>query len=73
MIELDLRPLIPPERHKLIFENWNDLKPGQTLKIINDHDPKPLYYLFQAEYANQYEWEYELEGPIDWAVKIKKL
>jgi uncharacterized protein (DUF2249 family) len=73
MVELDLSSLIPPERHKLIFQNWDKLKAGETLKIINDHDPKPLYYYFQAEYTNQYEWEYEQEGPKDWAVKIKKL
>jgi uncharacterized protein (DUF2249 family)/iron-sulfur cluster repair protein YtfE (RIC family) len=73
MIELDLRPIMPFERHELIFQKWDSLKPGQTLKIINDHDPKPLHYQFEAEYTNQYEWEYEQEGPKDWVVKIKKI
>jgi uncharacterized protein (DUF2249 family) len=40
---------MPFARHELIFENWNALKPGETLKIINDHDPKPLRYQFEAE------------------------
>jgi uncharacterized protein (DUF2249 family) len=73
VIELDLRPIMPFERHELIFQKWDSLKPGQTLKIINDHDPKPLHYQFEAEYTNQYEWEYEQEGPKDWVVKIKKI
>jgi len=46
---LDLRPLSPVERHKQIFERWKKLPPGNTLKIINDHEPKPLYYQFDAE------------------------
>lgn len=73
MIELDLRPIMPFERHELIFQKWDALKPGETLRIINDHDPKPLHYQFEAEYKGQYEWEYEQSGPKDWMVKIKKV
>lgn len=70
---LDLRPLAPFERHQMIFQEWDNLKDGQTLKIINDHDPKPLHYQFEAEYKNKYVWEYEKSGPKDWVVKVKKL
>lgn len=73
MVELDLRPIMPFERHDLIFEKWDALKPGETLKIINDHDPKPLHYQFEAEYKGQYEWEYVQKGPKDWIVNIKKV
>ena len=52
---LDLRPMPPFERHEKIFQLWDELKPGNTLKIINDHDPKPLHYQFEAEYKNQYD------------------
>ena len=72
-MELDLRVMPPFERHEKIFEMWDALKPGETLRITNDHDPKPLHYQFEAEYTNQYEWEYEQEGPKDWVVKIKKI
>lgn len=70
---LDLRSMPPFERHEKIFQFWDSLKAGQTLKIINDHDPKPLRYQFEAEYKNRYEWQYEKEGPKDWIVKIKKV
>lgn len=69
---LDLRPMPPFERHEKIFQLWSSLKAGQTLKIINDHDPKPLSYQFEVEYKGKYGWEYEQKGPKDWIVKIKK-
>jgi DUF438 domain-containing protein len=72
IVELDLRQIMPFERHELIFEKWEALPAGDTLRIINDHDPKPLHYQFEAEYKDHYEWEYEEKGPRDWKVAIKK-
>jgi len=69
---LDLRPMPPFERHKKIFQVWDELKTNETLRIINDHDPKPLWYQFEVEYKDKYEWEYEQKGPQDWIVNIKK-
>jgi uncharacterized protein (DUF2249 family) len=65
--------MMPFERHEKIFEMWAGLTPGETLRIINDHDPKPLRYQFEVEYKGRYEWEYEQRGPTDWIVKIRKL
>ncbi len=73
MQTLDLRPMPIPERHEKIFQIWDTLKPGQTLRIINDHDPKPLWYQFEVEYKDHYAWEYEQTGPNDWIVRIKKI
>jgi uncharacterized protein (DUF2249 family) len=70
---LDLRLMRPAERHEKILQKWDNLKPGQTLKIINDHDPKPLRYQFEAEYTGMFEWEYEQQGPVDWIVNIKRI
>ncbi|MBI4187346.1 MAG: DUF2249 domain-containing protein [Chloroflexi bacterium] len=70
---LDLRQIMPFERHERIFEKWDALKSGETLKIINDHDPKPLHYQFEAEYKDHYQWQYEQSGPKDWIVDIKKV
>ena len=70
---LDLRNMPPFERHSKIFEMWNSLKAGETLKIINDHEPKPLYYQFEAEHKGQFEWNYEKQGPEDWIFTIKKV
>ncbi len=70
---LDLRDMPPAQRHQKIFEIWNRLSAGETLKIINDHDPKPLQYQFAAEYEGMFEWEYEQDGPLDWIVNIKRI
>ncbi len=73
MVELDLRSILPFERHELIFQKWDGLIPGETLQITNDHDPKPLRYQFEAEYKDQFEWEYVQKGPKDWIVRIKRI
>jgi uncharacterized protein (DUF2249 family) len=69
---LDLRPMPAHERREKIIQVWRNLKPGETLKIINDHDPRPLRYQFEAEQSGKFEWEYEQEGPVDWIVNIKR-
>jgi len=73
MVELDLRQIMPFERHELIMKKWDGLKAGETLKITNDHDPKPLHYQFDAEYKGRFEWQYEQSGPRDWVVTIKRV
>lgn len=73
VVELDLRPMPPFERHDKIFEIWDSLNPGQALRIINDHNPKPLHYQFEVEQKGKYEWAYEQQGPRDWQVKITRV
>ena len=70
---LDLRPMPPFERHEKIFQKWDALQPGETLRIINDHNPKPLYYHFETEQKGKFEWEYEQEGPKDWIFRIRRI
>jgi uncharacterized protein (DUF2249 family) len=73
METLDVRPIRPFERFEKIFKIWNNLKPGEMLKIINDHDPKPLHHYFTKNHESEFQWEYEQEGPVDWIVKIKRI
>lgn len=67
---LDIRPLPPAKRHPLIFERFEGLAPGESFVLVNDHDPKPLYYQFQAERTGQFTWEYLEQGPEAWRVRI---
>jgi uncharacterized protein (DUF2249 family) len=46
---LDLREMPPPERHPKIHDAFERLDSGETLRIVNDHEPKPLFYEMQAE------------------------
>ena len=67
---LDVRELVPAQRHHVIFERYAALEPGGSYILVNDHDPKPLYYQFAAEHAGRFSWEYLEEGPTVWRVEI---
>ncbi|MFN8544952.1 MAG: DUF2249 domain-containing protein [Candidatus Binatia bacterium] len=69
---LDVRQIPPPKRHPTIFGTFHALAPGQSFTLVNDHDPKPLYYQFAAEHAGEFEWEYLEKGPDVWRVRIGK-
>jgi uncharacterized protein (DUF2249 family) len=67
---LDVRTEPPARRHELIFDTYAQLDPGSGFVLVNDHDPKPLYYQFAAEHADQFSWDYLEEGPVVWRVRI---
>lgn len=70
---LDLRAVPPFERHPKIFEVWERLELGDTLEIINDHDPRPLHYQFMHEREGEFEWNSEPRGPQDWVARITRV
>lgn len=67
---LDVRSEPPARRHSLIFETYSGLTPGSGFELVNDHDPKPLYYQFEAEHRGQFSWDYLEQGPQVWRVRI---
>jgi len=58
------------ERHRKIFETYDNLEAGDSFVLVNDHDPKPLYYQFDAEHNGEFTWNYLEEGPETWQVEI---
>jgi uncharacterized protein (DUF2249 family) len=68
--ELDVRSEPPARRHELIFDTWEGLGAGEGFTLVNDHDPKPLYYQFAAEHEGQFSWDYLEQGPEVWRVRI---
>jgi len=70
---IDLRPLMPAQRHAKIFELVDALALDTSFVLINDHDPKPLYYQLDAEYPGQFSWTYLESGPETWRVEIGRL
>jgi uncharacterized protein (DUF2249 family) len=46
---IDVRTIAPRDRHPLIFSTFHNLALGDAFLLVNDHDPKPLYYHFKAE------------------------
>lgn len=70
---LDVRTLPPMQRHSLIFQSYEQLKPDEAFELVNDHDPKPLYYQFDAENKGEFTWDYLEQGPEVWRVRIGKV
>lgn len=70
--ELEVRHLPPPQRHVVIFERFNALPVSGSFVLVNDHDPKPLYYQLTAEYTGQLLWQYLEQGPEVWRVRMGK-
>ena len=69
---LDVRSEPPARRHELIFDTYHDLRAGEGFVLVNDHDPKPLWYQFEAEHPGTYSWDYLEQGPEVWRVEISK-
>jgi uncharacterized protein (DUF2249 family) len=68
--EVDVREIAPAQRHPLIFTTYAQLPEGGSFVLVNDHDPKPLYYQFAAEHPAQFTWDYLESGPDVWRVRI---
>ena len=71
-LDLDVRDLIPRERHERIFAELVRLGHGHRLRLINDHDPKPLHYQLLAEHPAEFDWDEEEMGPERWMVVITR-
>lgn len=73
MPTIDVRAILPRDRHPLIFRTFDDLQPGESFELINDHAPRPLYYQFLHERTDLFEWAYLEEGPEVWRVRITRI
>jgi uncharacterized protein (DUF2249 family) len=70
---IDVRTIRPAERHPMIFGAFEHLQPGEAFVLVNDHDPKPLFYQFKFEREGQFSWDYLEQGPEAWRVRIGKI
>ncbi|RUL51641.1 DUF2249 domain-containing protein [Lysinibacillus antri] len=65
----DIEPKI---RHRSIMKAFDELNSGEFMELTNNHDPKPLYYMFLIEREGQFTWEYREQGPDLWRIVIGK-
>jgi uncharacterized protein (DUF2249 family) len=70
---VDVRQIAPPNRHPLIFSTFRALSAHEAMELVNDHDPRPLYYQFQEQLPGRFAWDYVESGPEVWRVRITKL
>jgi uncharacterized protein (DUF2249 family) len=71
-VELDARVIPPRDKHPSIFRTFDSLKSGQSMILINDHDPRPLRYQLSAERPDSFGWTYLEEGPSVWRIQIDR-
>ncbi|KQY81752.1 MULTISPECIES: DUF2249 domain-containing protein [Roseateles] len=70
---LDVRTIAPRERHPTIFTMFRSLAANQAMELVNDHDPRPLYFQFQEQVPGKFAWDYVEVGPEVWRVRITRL
>jgi uncharacterized protein (DUF2249 family) len=68
--ELDVRVHAHGQRHDVIFTAYQGLAPGAGFILVNDHDPKPLRYQFEAEHPGEFTWDCLESAPKVWRVQI---
>jgi uncharacterized protein (DUF2249 family)/quercetin dioxygenase-like cupin family protein len=71
--ELDVRPLRQPDKHPAIFQAYAAAPVGESLVIVNDHDPRHLHDEFETEHPGGYAWGYLARDPGAWRIRITKL
>lgn len=69
---MDVRTLVPIERHKKLLQVFRELEVGSSLIFVNDHDPIPLYYEFRSVFGDVVDWEYLNRGGREWKVKVTR-
>lgn len=73
LTHFDVRRIPCRVKHQQIFQRWADLPVGGHFVLINDHDPVPLYYQFEALFRGAFTWDYLVDGPTEFHVKITRL
>lgn len=68
--ELDVRVMVPIDRHTTLLKMFKELPVGESFIFINDHDPLPLYYEFRSIHGDVVGWEYLERG---WPRRSAKL
>jgi uncharacterized protein (DUF2249 family) len=69
---LDVRPVPHGQRHPQIFRRYARLAPGESLVLVNNHDPKPLRREFTATHPGTFTWDYLESGPEQWSIRISR-
>lgn len=69
---LNVTLIEPRLKHPTIFQKFDDLKPGEAFILLNDHDPRPLYYQLAQMWGDVFTWEYIEQGPFEFRILITK-
>lgn len=70
---IDLRSPDARERHRLVFSAFRGLEAFESLEVVTDQDPQPLYDRLKLEQPDAFAWEVVENGPVSWRARITKL
>jgi uncharacterized protein (DUF2249 family) len=70
--EIDLRPLHRSDRHPAVFRAYAAVTVGESVVLLNDHDPRHLHDEFEVEYPGGYGWAYLDAERGTWRIQITK-
>lgn len=59
-------------KHQAIFHAFEELEPGESFIIHNDHDPKPVYFQMKSLFGDIFDWEYIQKGPQVFDIRVTK-
>lgn len=71
--DLDVRTLPPSEKYPTVLGIFDDLEVGQSIVIVEDHDPLPLRNRFEAERPGEADWTYLEQGRDGWRVRLERI
>lgn len=71
-ILIEAQTIPADDRHNFIFKSFDSLEAGESITILNTHDPKSLLVQFNESRPAQFSSEYLKNGPIEWKVKLTK-
>ena len=70
---IDVREIPKGQRHPLIIDTYEDLGPGESMRLIVDHDPVPLRTQMARRFGDELSWVYVEQGPPTWQVEVQRL
>jgi uncharacterized protein (DUF2249 family)/CRP-like cAMP-binding protein len=73
IVRLDVRQLPLWERHPMIFAAFDNLRDGEVLLLVNDHEPRPLRLQFADLRPGRFSWSPRNLGSDRWEVEIRPI
>lgn len=70
---LDLRDIAPRDCHTTVFALFDALQAGESLQILNGHDPQPLRHQLEGRSRGPFAWLALETGPAVWRVQLTRL
>lgn len=68
----DARGIAKRFRHAAIFGALDALRPGETMRFVNDHDPLPLLAQLQQRYVDSVAINYVVREPGQIVIDFKR-